>query len=310
MFGLPDLYDTDNSSRGIGKWSLMSNGSWNGSLGNSPAHPDAWCRTELGFCSPTVVGGSISGASIPSIESSPTLFRLWEDGGAGNEYFLVENRQKTGYDAGLPGAGLLIWHVDDSKTSNTKEWYPGYTSSGNYWVALEQADALWELEKNLDYGDTGDPFPGSTSKTFFSAASTPSSDNYAGSATYVTITNISSSSSNMTCDFTVSLETGIQDDLAGGASIPTAPVYNYPNPFNPTTVVNYSIDRATHVTLAVYDILGHRLVTLASGEQEPGTHAVEWDGRDDRGRSVASGVYFARLESDLVTSVRKMVLVR
>ncbi|MEW5875291.1 MAG: M6 family metalloprotease domain-containing protein, partial [Candidatus Zixiibacteriota bacterium] len=109
MFGLPDLYDLDNSSRGIGKWSLMANGSWNGSLGNSPAHPDAWCRTELGFCTPTVVSGSISGASLASVESSPTVYRLWEDGAAGSEYFLVENRQRTGFDAALPSAGLLIW---------------------------------------------------------------------------------------------------------------------------------------------------------------------------------------------------------
>lgn len=310
VFGLPDLYDLDNSSRGIGRWSLMATGSWNGSLGNSPAHPDAWCRKQLGFCTPTVVGSNLTGVNIPSVQSSPTIYRLWEDGGGGSQYFLVENRQRAGYDAALPSSGLLIWHIDDSKTNNTKEWYPGYTSSGNYWVALEQADGLWELEKNLNYGNSGDPFPGSTNKTTFSAATTPSSDAYSGAATYVTITNISSSGPTMTCDFSVSLETNVFEEAGGDGLLPSVPVWNYPNPFNPTTIVNYQVSHAGAVRLTVHDVLGRRVATLVSGEVEPGNHQVEWNGRDEDGSPVASGVYFARLESAHLSSVRKMVLVR
>ena len=54
VFGLPDLYDRDGSSRGVGRWSLMATGAWNGSLGNSPAHLDAWCKVQLGFVTPIV----------------------------------------------------------------------------------------------------------------------------------------------------------------------------------------------------------------------------------------------------------------
>lgn len=311
VFGLPDLYDIDGSSRGIGKWSLMANGSWNGSLGNSPAHLDAWCRAELGFATPTVVNSSLSNVNLPAIENTPTMYRLWEDGTVGNEFFLIENRQKTGYDSYLPSSGMLIWHIDESQTSNSKEWYPGHTASGHYWVALEQADGLWELEQNTDYGDSGDPFPGSTSQTFFSAATTPSSDAYSGTPTYVTITNISPSGPTMTCDLQVSLGTGVNDgdDLAAGA-LPENDVVNRPNPFNPSTLISYYVSSSGHLTLDIYDILGRRVRTLVSGDAEPGQYAVEWDGTDNDGRQTASGIYFARLSTGQYQTTHKMVLVR
>jgi immune inhibitor A len=312
VFGLPDLYDLDGSSRGIGKWSLMANGSWNGYFGNSPAHLDAWCRSQLGFCTPTIVTDQMIDASLPAIETTPLIYRLWPDGGGTNEYFLIENRQKTGYDAPLPGSGILIWHVDESQSSNSNEWYPGHTSSGHYWVALEQADSLWQLEKSTSYGDAGDPFPGTTNKTTFSAASTPSSNDYTGAATYVTITNISPSGATMTCDFQVGLGTGILDgdDNEIAAAVPSAPLISYPNPFNPSTVICYALDQSGSVELNVYDILGRHVVTLADGAEEAGVHSVNWNGADRTGAPVASGVYFARLVTESRSTAHKMVLVR
>lgn len=312
VFGLPDLYDLDGTSRGIGRWSLMANGSWNGSLGNSPAHPDAWCRCQLGFCTPTIVGDQMSGASIPAIENTPTAFRLWPDGGGTTEYFLIENRQKTGYDASLPGSGMLIWHVDESQSSNDNEWYPGHTSSGHYRIALEQADGLYQMEQNTSYGDASDPFPGNTNNTVFSAASTPNSDDYAAVHTYVTVTNISPSSANMSCDFQVGLGTGIGDgdDNEVATAVPDNPVVNYPNPFNPSTVINYTLAHRGRVRLDVYDILGRHVATLTDGAQEAGVHSVNWNGTDRAGSQVSSGVYIARLISGSQTAVHKMVLVR
>jgi hypothetical protein len=290
----------------------MANGSWNGSLGNSPAHFDAWCRSQLGFCTPTVVGDQMSDASLPAIVTTPLIFRLWPDGGGTDEYFLIENRQKIGYDASLPSSGMLIWHIDENQASNSNEWYPGHTSSGHLMVALEQADSLWQLEKNLNYGDSGDPYPGSTNKTVFSAASTPNSDDYSGAHTYVTVTNISPSGATMTCDFQVGLGTGVwdgDDDERAGA-VPTAHLINYPNPFNPSTVIHYSLDQGGSVTLDVYDILGRHVTTLAGGTEEAGVHSVNWNGTDRAGSPVASGVYFARLETGSQSTVHKMVLVR
>lgn len=85
---------------------------------------------------------------------------------------------------------------------------------------------------------------------------------------------------------------------------------NYPNPFNPVTSIRYAVPRSGQVTLAVYDLHGRKVRTLVSGEQKAGRHVVVWDGTDDRGRHVASGMYFYRLIAERFTQSRKVVLLR
>jgi PKD repeat protein len=85
---------------------------------------------------------------------------------------------------------------------------------------------------------------------------------------------------------------------------------NYPNPFNAATVITYALPRNTEVHLEVFDILGRCVAVLVTGEQEPGRYQVIWDGRDDGGRTVASGIYFYRLATPGFRQVRKMVLVK
>jgi len=203
VFGLPDLYDYGYDSKGIGDWSLMAFGSWNGYLGNSPAHLDAWCRAELGFADPIVVSTNLSAVNIPAVEDTSVIYKLWTNGLPGSEYFLVENRQKKGYDLELDGSGLLIWHVDEGVYGNDNQWYPGYTDYGHYQVALEQADGWWELERNFDDGDGADPFPGTTNRRNFTPCSVPNSDDYNFADTYVEITNISNSAMVMTANLKV-----------------------------------------------------------------------------------------------------------
>ena len=70
---------------------------------------------------------------------------------------------------------------------------------------------------------------------------------------------------------------------------------NYPNPFNPSTTIEYSIRATTTMSLTIYNSIGRSIATLERGEQQPGTYRVRWDGTDDRGRPVSSGVYFCRL---------------
>jgi hypothetical protein len=85
---------------------------------------------------------------------------------------------------------------------------------------------------------------------------------------------------------------------------------NVPNPFNPATTIPYSIDRAAHVTLAIYDV-GGRAVTRVVDERLPaGDYEARWDGRDDAGRFVASGVYFYRLTVDGHSFARKAALLK
>ena len=83
---------------------------------------------------------------------------------------------------------------------------------------------------------------------------------------------------------------------------------NYPNPFNPTTVISYSIHKTTKVQLAVYNVLGQKIRTLFNDMQEQGIYKVIWDGNDDVGKAVASGIYFYRLITDGHSQTRKMIL--
>jgi immune inhibitor A len=193
LFGFPDLYDTDNTSEGIGNWCLMGAGSW-GLGGDRPTHPSAWCKAVQGWIN-VVVQTTNAAVTINDVKSSRTVYRLWKDGAGGNEYFLVENRQQAGYDASLPGQGLLIWHIDDAIAGNTNE--------SHYKVALMQADGNRDLENNTNRGDAGDPWPGSTGKTAFTNTSTPDSKSYAGSDTCVSVTSIPASAAAMTVNLGV-----------------------------------------------------------------------------------------------------------
>jgi immune inhibitor A len=208
-FGLPDLYDTDNSSEGIGKWSIMASGSWCGTSpgGNFPSFPDAWTHIQMGFLTPVNVTSNQYNQSINAITSSAQAFRLWTNGSSGDQFFLVQNRQKSGYDAYLPGSGICIWHVDQTKTNNQQEWYPDLSMSNHYKVALEQADGNWDLEHNRNRGDAGDPYPGSSNNQSFNQSSTPNSHSYPSDTnTWVQVRNISNSATTMTADLIVTQE--------------------------------------------------------------------------------------------------------
>jgi immune inhibitor A len=187
LFGFPDLYDTDSSSEGIGNWCLMAAGSWGGG-GDLPVHPSAWCKTNQGWVTVKTVATN-GPATLADVKTSQTVLRLWKNGTTGNEYFLLENRQQIGFDASLPGGGLLVWHVDDAQQTNTNE--------NHYKVALMQADGKGDLEHNVNRGDAGDPYPGSSNNRTFNAASNPNSKSYAHSDSCVAVTGISASGASM-----------------------------------------------------------------------------------------------------------------
>jgi hypothetical protein len=84
---------------------------------------------------------------------------------------------------------------------------------------------------------------------------------------------------------------------------------NYPNPFREATTIVYAVPEAMDVELAVYNVLGQRVATLADGEKIPGVHRVRWDGQA-RGAALASGVYFVRLRANGTSHVEQMTLVR
>jgi hypothetical protein len=85
---------------------------------------------------------------------------------------------------------------------------------------------------------------------------------------------------------------------------------NYPNPFNPSTTIQYSVAEAGHVELMVYNVAGQRISSLVNDTKLPGKYTEIWDGRNDHGRSVATGIYFYRLRTRSYTAVKKMILLR
>ncbi len=85
---------------------------------------------------------------------------------------------------------------------------------------------------------------------------------------------------------------------------------NYPNPFNPTTTISFTVPHASRVSLVVYNTLGQEVKTLLDQEMNAGTHDVQWSGDNNQGASVASGVYFYRLTAGDFTNSKKMILVK
>ncbi|RKY89829.1 hypothetical protein DRQ15_08705, partial [candidate division KSB1 bacterium] len=85
---------------------------------------------------------------------------------------------------------------------------------------------------------------------------------------------------------------------------------NYPNPGNPSTTITFTLPQKAHVTLEIYNLLGQRVRTLVEGVKEAGSHSVVWDGRDEWGKIVPTGIYLYRLQSADFVRVKKMVLVR
>lgn len=283
VMGLPDLYDYDYDSNGIGDWGLMSFGVHNDG-GWSPAHLSAWSRVSLGIVSPVNVTSN-GWYDVPSVEESGVIYRLWTDGGASSQYFLLENRRPIGYDAGLPGCGILIWHVDDTQNSNNHQWYPGYTSYGHYRVALEQADGLWQLEQGQNYGDLNDPFPGSPSQNAdrFDFSTVPDSRDYNFQETLVEVSSIPQSADTVSVYIAVS-QTGI--GTAPG-SLPEGTLSLARNPVFGTASFNVS-HSGGRASLRVFDMAGRVLHTVANSELAAGQYQFSWDTGD-----LSPGVYFA-----------------
>ena len=183
--GLPDLYDIDGTSYGVGKWDIMGTGSWNGG-GKYPAHPSAWCKAKLGWVSPVEVVGPMENMTMDRVETGGIVYRLWiGDPARSKEYFLLENRQRVGFDQKLPGDGLLIWHVDDAQTSNTQDEHR--------LVDLEEEDEATGGDNPVN---SGDPWANSTGG--FWQYSVPTSDSYDGFPSGWSIRGIGPSGAQMT----------------------------------------------------------------------------------------------------------------
>lgn len=183
--GLP----TDNAM--VGVWDLMDRGWMMGPVlprsgvrdWSSPAHLNPFDKMRLGWLQPIVVKNNLPNAQIEQVETSGTVFQLWKEGRIGHEYFLVENRQRFGFDSYLPEGGLLVWRANEAVADQG--------DAQNLRVQLIQADGRQDIESQQNGGDNSDCFPGQLSVTKLSDETTPSTRDSHGAATYVSVTDIS-----------------------------------------------------------------------------------------------------------------------
>lgn len=197
--GLPDMYDVNGGSDGgVGDWSVMAN-SWlagSGDLaGSDPSMPDAWSKYYEGWTAPQGIAPGTSPQAIgvnsgSGLTDTGTAVRLldnpggvdwtWEVARGAGEYFLVENRQQVGYDNALPGCGLVIWHIDETRTS---------TNNANADQSRRLVDLVEADDDNDTYGDASDVWRAGA----FNGTSVPSSDLYSYANSGVSVDQFTSS---------------------------------------------------------------------------------------------------------------------
>lgn len=181
----PDLYDYDdvNVGYGVGHYSLMCYG---GSDTN-PVQVDAYLKHAAGWGSRVTTLGS---GMTATVEAGKNDFLIHAKNAA--EYFIIENRQKSGRDASLPDAGIAIWHVD----VNGNNSYEQMTPAQHYELSLEQADNRFDMERKVNGGDADDLYGGAQGA--FGAGTAPSSNWWDGSASGLEIESISAVAASMT----------------------------------------------------------------------------------------------------------------
>lgn len=103
---------------------------------------------------------------------------------------------------------------------------------------------------------------------------------------------------------------GVADESDPEIPVGFALDQNYPNPFNPTTTITYHLPQTAHVKLTLFDVLGREITTLVDGQMPAGSYSIDWDGTDNAGQSVPSGVYLYRLSTESSSTTKAMTLIR
>ena len=163
--GLPDFYDTSamGSNFGMGSWDVMDSGSYNDNS-CTPAGYSSYERMFAGWLTPTELNMMTRVSDMKPLADTPEAYILYNDANR-DEYYLLENRQKKGFDTGLPGHGLLVLHVDYDETS----WQMNEVNQGG-----RQRMTIIPADNAANYSSySGDPFPGSRNVTELTNYSTP-----------------------------------------------------------------------------------------------------------------------------------------
>lgn len=193
--GAPDFYDADYNTGGLydgtGNWDIMANGSWNGSpAGSRPAHHNPWTKTFYTWLTPMVLS-SQQNVLLSNIQDNMDVVRY--NTTTPGEYFLCENRQKTGFNSYIPGHGMIIYHVDGNYISShfNSNNINNTSHQGLYPMSATSTTANGIMTSSSSTINTGGcPWPGTSNKTTFTDATIPNSKSWAGETTDLPLINI------------------------------------------------------------------------------------------------------------------------
>lgn len=300
--GLPDLYDNKFTSNGIGIWGVMGYGVWFMG-GKYPSLPCAWSKVYLGWVKPDVVTND--GKIILNNERNQIIKIPIDE----NEYFLIENLRGTGLNEYFPD-GLLIWHIDDSV--GCVEANDVNNNVHHKRVDLEEADGYFDLDKRINYGDSDDIYNDDNARSF-SPYTIPNSFSYSGKDTGITIENIKVNDKCIEFDVKFGNSSSYTKDIVSKND--DIIIQNFPNPFNPDTWIPYHLKEDSNVLIKIYSVSGQLVRTLNLGYKTAGSYisksdSAYWDGKNEYGDTVASGVYFYHLQTDKSILVKKMTMIK
>ena len=199
VLGLPDFYDANYEEDGEcvtpDTWSIMAGGA-DLNYGRTPCGFSLFERYALGFATPQVIDAAGS-YSLEALHSSNTGYRLNTQ--VNKEFFLIENRQKTKWDAALPGHGMLIFRVDSTSSS---VWnYNSVNNNSNHpYYELLRAGGVRSNSNSISAGTASDPFPGTRNVTAINNETSPNLKTWSGKLSNLAFRNIRESGGVITFD--------------------------------------------------------------------------------------------------------------
>lgn len=307
-----------------------SGATWTQKRSGTPLRSIFFLNSQLGWACgidtvlfTTDYGETWSSRSVPSIHHADISFRNSQEGwvvgyyqscfrstDGGNNWFSVSSpiagRSLFGVCFPTSSRGIIIGGEQIALSTNAgSSWISVYNSGGDQLNSVSFADSLngwvvgsYKIVKTTDGGDT-----------WFEQS-------WPAPQAYLTDVHCSDNEHAWAIGVQIFLRTtngGVTSVRSSSDLMPhgTALYQNHPNPFNPTTTIRYTLPRATPVTLEIYTVTGQEVRTLVNRLHSPGEYSVVWDGTDQAGKPVSSGIYIYRLEGgEEYVQSRKMLLIR
>jgi len=192
--GLPDFYDIDEETNGqydgTGRWDIMAGGTYNGSpYGSSPAHHNPFSKVDLGWIGVTVIDTPVP-ITLEPVISSNTVLRV--NSPVENEYLLIENRQKTGFDSYIYSSGMMVYHADEDLINQRRPFNT---------INIDSHQGFYPIAANHTINDASCPFPGTANVTELTDTSDPAMVTWNSGGFNRSITNISHINETISFDF-------------------------------------------------------------------------------------------------------------